>query len=163
MKDDTRWKLIAGVLLVTLTLAMLTTHYLVFQDAHHLFIFLIGDLAFIPIEVLVITLIIDQMLESREKKSRLEKLNMVIGVFFSRFGTPLLEQLTRTDPTIEKVKQRLVIGDEWRNDMFRDVQTFLNSYSCSITIERVDKAALREYPYQPGGLFTQACRKPGHF
>ncbi len=92
MKDDTRWKLIAGVLLVTLTLAMLTTHYLVFQDAHHLFIFLIGDLAFIPIEVLVITLIIDQMLESREKKSRLEKLNMVIGVFFSRFGTPLLEQ-----------------------------------------------------------------------
>ncbi len=145
MKEDTRWKLVAGVLLVTLTLAMLTAHYLVFQDAHHLFIFFIGDLAFIPIEVLIITLIIDQMLESREKKRRLEKLNMVIGVFFSRFGTPLLARLTRADPTIEKVKQHLVIGNEWRNDMFRDVQTFLNSYSCSITIDRVDKAALREY------------------
>lgn len=145
MKEDTRWKLVAGVLLVTLTLAMLTAHYFVFQDAHHLFIFFIGDLAFIPVEVLIITLIIDQMLESREKQRRLEKLNMVIGVFFSRFGTPLLAQLTRADPAIEKVKQRLVIGDEWRNDMFRDVQAFLSSYSCSIMIDRIDTTALREY------------------
>ena len=67
MKEDTRWKLVAGVLLVTLTLAMFIAHYMIFQDAHHLFIFFVGDLAFIPIEVLVITLIIDQMLESREK------------------------------------------------------------------------------------------------
>ncbi|MCX6699813.1 MAG: hypothetical protein NTV68_07790 [Methanomicrobiales archaeon] len=145
MKEDTRWKLIAGVLLVTLALAIFTAHYLIFQDAHHLFIFFIGDLAFIPIEVLIITLIIDQMLESREKKRRIEKLNMVIGVFFSRFGTPLLAQLARTDPTIEQVKSRLVIGDEWHNDMFRDVQACLNRYSCNITIEKVEKAALREF------------------
>jgi hypothetical protein len=145
MKEDTRWKLVAGVLLVTLTLAMFTVHYLVFQDAHHLFIFFISDLAFIPIEVLIITLIIDQMLESREKKRRMEKLNMVIGVFFSRFGTPLLAQLARADPTIEKVKPRLVIGDEWRNEMFRDVQDCLNRYSCAITIDRVDKVALRDF------------------
>ncbi|MEI7435058.1 MAG: hypothetical protein WCJ93_12485 [Methanomicrobiales archaeon] len=145
MKEDTRWKLVAGVLLVTLTLAMFTVHYLVFQDAHHLFIFFIGDLAFIPIEVLIITLIIDQMLESREKKRRMDKLNMVIGVFFSRFGTPLLAQLTRADPTIEKVKQRLSNGNDWRNEMFRDVQDCLHNYSCSITIDLVDKEALREF------------------
>ena len=145
MKEDTRWKLIAGVLLVTLALAMLTAHYLIFQDAHHLFIFFIGDLAFIPIEVLIITLIIDQMLESREKKRRMEKLNMVIGVFFSRFGTPLLVQFTRTDSTIEQVRAHLVIGDEWHSGMFRDVQACLNRYSCSITIGQVDMAALREF------------------
>lgn len=145
MKEDTRWKIVAGVLLVTLTLAMFTAHYLIFQDSHHLFIFFIGDLAFIPIEILIITLIIDQMLESREKQRRIEKLNMVIGVFFSRFGTPLLSELTRADPTIGKVKPRLVIGPDWRNDMFRDVQDCLHNYSCTISIDRVNKAALREF------------------
>ena len=145
MKEDTRWKIVAGVLLVTLTLAMFTAHYLIFQDSHHLFIFFIGDLAFIPIEILIITLIIDQMLESREKQRRIEKLSMVIGVFFSRFGTPLLAELTRADPTIEKVKPRLVIGPDWRNDMFRDVQDCLHNYSCNISIDRVNKAALREF------------------
>ncbi len=88
MKEDTRWKIFAGIGLVTLSLAMFTAHYLIFQDSHHLFIFFIGDIAFIPIEVLVVTLIIDQMLESREKQRRLEKLNMVIGTFFSTVGTP---------------------------------------------------------------------------
>jgi hypothetical protein len=41
--------------------------------------FFTGDLAFIPIEVLIVTLIIDQVLESWEKKRRMEKGNMVIG------------------------------------------------------------------------------------
>jgi len=76
--------------LVALSLAMFTAHYLIFQDAHHQFIFFISDIAFIPIEELIVTLIIDQMLESREKQRWMEKLNMVIGTFFSTIGTPFL-------------------------------------------------------------------------
>jgi uncharacterized membrane protein len=90
MKEETLWKLLAGIILVTLSLVLLTAHFLIFQDSHHLFFFLAGDLAFMPIEVLVVTLIIDQMLESREKQQRMEKLNLVIGAFFSKFGIPLL-------------------------------------------------------------------------
>ena len=101
MKEDTRWKLIAGMALVTLSLALYTAHYLIFQDAHHIIIYLLGDIAFIPLEVFVVTLIIDQMLESREKKQRMEKLNMVIGTFFSTTGTPLLSLLSRADPCID--------------------------------------------------------------
>ncbi len=103
MKEDTRWKLFAGIVLVALSLAMFIAHYLIFQDSHHLFIFFIGDLAFIPIEVLVVTLIIDQMLESREKQRRMEKLNLVIGTFFSIVGTPLLAQFAAADSSIDSV------------------------------------------------------------
>jgi len=145
MKEDTRWKLVAGIGLVTLSLALFTAHYLIFQDAHHLFIFFIGDIAFIPIEVLIVTLIIDQMLESREKQRRMEKLNMVIGTFFSTIGTPLLAQLAEADTSIDSVKPRLVIGDDWRNEMFRDVQDCLNNYTCSVVITRINMESLRVY------------------
>ncbi len=145
MKEDTRWKLVAGVLLVTLTLAMFTAHYMIFQDAHHLFIFFVGDLAFIPIEVLVITLIIDQMLESREKQQRMEKLNMVIGTFFSRIGTPLLEQLVQADTDIDHLKEHLIIGTDWHNEMFRDVQTCLKDHSCSVAIDLIDMESLKSF------------------
>ena len=67
MKADTRWKLGVAVGLVTLSIVLYAAHFLIFQDEHHLFIFFIGDLAFVPVEVLVITLIINQMLESRER------------------------------------------------------------------------------------------------
>jgi hypothetical protein len=96
MKDDTRWKLKVGIGLVTLSIVFYAAHYLIFHDEHHLFIFFIGDLAFIPVEVLIVTLIIDQMLESREKQQRIEKLNMVIGTFFSTIGTSLLFLLLKT-------------------------------------------------------------------
>ena len=145
MKEDTRWKLFAGIVLVALSLAMFIAHYLIFQDSYHLFIFFIGDLAFIPLEVLVVTLIIDQMLESREKQRRMEKLNMVIGTFFSIVGTPLLAQFAAADSSIDSVKQRLVISADWHNESFRDVQECLNNYTCSVEFTRVDTQALLEF------------------
>jgi hypothetical protein len=145
MKEDTRWKLIAGLGLVILSLAMFTAHYLIFEDAHHLFIFFIGDLAFIPIEILVVTLIIDQMLESREKQRRMEKLNMVIGTFFSTFGTPLLSQLVRVDSNTDHLKERLVINADWHYGMFKDVQACLKDHSCTVVIDCVDLEALRNF------------------
>jgi hypothetical protein len=145
MKEDTRWKLFVGVGLVTLSLVMFTAHYLIFHDEHHLFIFFVGDIAFIPIEVLIVTLIIDQMLESREKQRRMEKLNMVIGTFFSTIGTPLLAQLTGADTTIDQVKQRLVVDNEWNNAMFKEVRKCIEEYSCSVSPARIDLQTLRSF------------------
>ena len=110
MKEETRWKLLVGIALITLTLLLMTVHYLVFQDSYHLFIFFLGDLAFIPIEVLCVTLIIDEMLESRERQQRMEKLNMVIGIFFSRVGTPLLTRLARADPCSKPLQKEMSIN-----------------------------------------------------
>jgi len=61
------------------------------------------------VEVLLVTLIIHSVLEEREKKARLEKLNMVIGVFYSEVGMKLLEILSKWDPQIERIQQELVI------------------------------------------------------
>jgi hypothetical protein len=100
MKEDTRWKLSVGIGLVTLSLVLYAVHYQLFHDEHHLFIFFLGDLAFVPVEVLIVSLIIDQMLQSREKQQRIEKLNMVIGTFFSNTGTQLLSLFAHADPGI---------------------------------------------------------------
>ena len=145
MKEDTRWKLIIATGLITLSLVLFTAHYLIFHDEHHLFIFFVGDLAFIPIEVLIVTLIIDQMLESREKKRRMEKLNMVIGTFFSTIGTPLLARLAGADESIGPVKERLVVSDEWNNAMFKDVKKCLGNYSCNVSTARIDLVTLRSF------------------
>ena len=41
-------------------------HYLIFRDIHHIFIYMIGDLAFLPVGVLLIVLIIERVLARRE-------------------------------------------------------------------------------------------------
>lgn len=145
MKEDTRWKLVVGIVLVLLSLALYTVHYLLFHDAHHVLIYFVGDLAFIPIEVLVVTLIIDQMLASRERRQRMEKLNMVIGTFFSTIGTPLLAMLARADPCIETLRPRLVVRDTWHERDFEELKAAMTEYSCGVDMERLDRDAMRDF------------------
>ena len=145
MKPDTRWKLGVAAGLVTLSIVLYVTHYLIFHDEHHLLIFFMGDLAFVPVEVLIVTLIIDQMLESREKEQRIEKLNMVIGTFFSTLGTSLLSRFSRADPGISTIQERYVIGKDWKKSQFDEVLTCLDTYQCSVRIENVDMEALRNF------------------
>jgi len=93
-----------GISLVLASTALYLSHYLIFRDPHHIFIFTIGDIAFVPIEVLLVTLVIHRLLSEREKRSKLEKLNMVIGAFFSEVGTELLTYFPDFDPKLEEIR-----------------------------------------------------------
>jgi hypothetical protein len=145
MKEDTRWKLAAGIGLVALSIILYTAHFLIFKDAHHIMIYLLGDIAFIPLEVLIVTLIIDQLLESREKTQRMEKLNMVIGTFFSTTGTPLLSLMSKADPCIDTLRPSLVISDNWSDKEFAAVKSTVGNYTCGLREAQVDLEALRAF------------------
>ena len=111
----------------------------------HLLIYFVGDLAFVPIEVLFVTLIIDEMLESREKQQRMEKLNLVIGTFFSTEGTPLLAMLAQADPKVSELRRELVIRDTWTPAQFHELHAYLAGHPCSISIDRLDLHLFREF------------------
>ncbi|WML68231.1 MAG: hypothetical protein METHP_01830 [Methanoregula sp. SKADARSKE-2] len=144
MKEEYRWKMVAALGLIALSLALYTLHFLLFHDAQHILIYSLGDLAFVPIEILVVTLIIDQMLESRERQRRLEKLNMVIGIFFSRFGTPVLGTLSRADPKIDTLRAALADTGEWQMNVASPAFGGFASHECNVAIERIDLVSLRD-------------------
>jgi hypothetical protein len=75
------WRLKIAVLLIICALIIYLIQYFIFhQPKTELFYFGI-DLAFLPIEVLLVVLVIETAISQREKSAMLEKLNMVIGVF----------------------------------------------------------------------------------
>ena len=103
------WQLYLGILLIVLSTLVYFFHFLIFRDPHHIFIYLIGDIAFVFIEVLMVTLVIHSLLIMREKRERLEKLNMLIGVFFSEIGTKLLTIFSDCDPNLDNIKKDLIM------------------------------------------------------
>lgn len=145
---DRRFLAILALLLVTLSMGIYTIHYVLFGDAHHILIFLIGDIAFVPIEVLLVTLILDQMLESRERSQRLEKLNMVIGIFFSRLGTDLLGRFARADPDLDSIRGTLQVRENCTPANFAKIRTALEGHVFSVDPQNIDfpemKTFLRE-------------------
>jgi len=145
MKEDLRWKMFVGIGLVTLTLILMTIHLIVFQDSHYLFTYLLADLAFIPVEVLCVTLIIDSMLTSRERQQRMEKLNMVIGILFSRVGTPLIARFVKADPGTRPLQAQMAAGPDWTADRFRAAHGSLAGWKCTIEPARIHLEDLREF------------------
>ena len=85
-----------------------TIHYFIFKDFHHISIYTLHDIAFVPIEVLFVTLILHQLLAYRENKNKLRKLNMVIGAFFSEIGTDLIAFIAEFDPFQEEIRKQQV-------------------------------------------------------
>ena len=132
------WQILLGTSLLVLSVLFYFLHYLVFRDPHHIFIYLIGDVAFVFIEVLLVTLIIHRVLEKREKKARLEKLNMVIGVFYSEVGMKLLEILSKWDPQIQIIQQDLITEGKPAGQKFERICMCLRTHDYRIEIEKPD-------------------------
>ncbi|MGQ9701142.1 MAG: hypothetical protein ACUVQT_01635 [bacterium] len=61
-------QIVFGIILIFLSIIAYFIHYLIFRDPHHIFIYLLGDVAFVFIEVLLVTLVIHRMLHYREKQ-----------------------------------------------------------------------------------------------
>jgi hypothetical protein len=51
-----RWQVLLGLALVALSTLFYFIHFLIFRDAHHIFIYMVGDIAFVPVEVLLVSL-----------------------------------------------------------------------------------------------------------
>jgi len=140
MKHNTRWIIVLGIALLLASVAVYFIHYLIFDDAHHIFIYMVGDVAFVFIEVLLVTLIIHRVLSEREKRERMEKLNMIIGAFFSEVGTTLLTYFSDYDPKLENIRKDLIVKDNWSEEEFDRVHQRLRQY---------------EYGCEPSGIELQ--------
>ena len=139
------WLILLGLMLVTISSGLYLVHYAVFHDSHHIFIFMLHELAFVPIEVLLVSLIIHRLLGVRERRSLIKKLNMVIGVFFSEVGTHLLKEFARMDPTCTGLGARLAIDNKWTSRQFAEMSVECREYEYDPTAQTEDLKIMNEF------------------
>jgi hypothetical protein len=137
------WLVPLGIALIAASVALYAVQYAIFRDSHQLFIYLLSDIAFLPIQVLLVTLVINELLGEREKRNRLRKLNMIIGAFFSELGTLLLAFFSNVDPKLSDIRRDLIIGGDWTAEEFASVSRKLSAYDYRIEIDRTDLDELR--------------------
>lgn len=133
-----------GLLLILLSFLAYALHYAIFRDAHHIAIYLLGDVGFVFLEVLLVTLILHQILTEREKRAMLKKLNMVIGAFFSEVGTSLLRYFRDCDKEADSIAQRLIVDAQWSPEQFDRMREVLGRHDYSVDSRIGDLAGLRE-------------------
>lgn len=143
--DWKRWRFALGVGLLGLSAAGYFIHYLIFQDAHHIFIYMVGDIAFVPIEVLLVTLILHELLSRREKRAMLHKLNMVIGAFFMEVGTQGLAEIAVFDPDAAEVSAALRPTGSWGDADFARASSLAVASTSNVDARLGDLGQLRDF------------------
>jgi len=140
-----RWLIGVTVVLVALSVALHWVHYLIFHDAHHVFIYLLGDVAFVPLEVLLVAIVLERVLAGHEKHEQLRKLNMPIGTFFSEMGTELLGKLAGCVRNSDELRPHLDVERDWTARDFHRAVEAVHRFDYKVDVSELDLPALREF------------------
>jgi hypothetical protein len=140
-----RWQWIAALWLVTVSLVLYAVHFLIFKDSRHIFFWSLTSLAFLPISVLFVTLIINRLLTDRACRARLQKMNMVIGTFFSEVGNELLGMLAEWDENVDALRPLLTIRGDWEQKDYAESARRLAGHTYNVDPERLDLVAAKEF------------------
>ncbi|WP_048190856.1 hypothetical protein [Methanobacterium sp. SMA-27] len=137
------WKVRIGILLVILSAILYFLNFTLFHDAEKVWFYLSIDMAFVPLEVLLVVLVIESVISRREKSIMLEKLNMVIGTFFSEVGTELLTEISKFDSKSRKTNKTLIINENWVDEDFINVKKDITNSNYFLDIDGTNNDSLQ--------------------
>jgi hypothetical protein len=134
-----------ALLLFLISALLYAIDYLIFGHAPDLAAGFLGNFAFLPIYVLFVTMVIEQVIKERERSVIRQKLNMVIGLFFSELGSELMRNLSAflEDPSV--LTERLKVTAHWSKRDFKGAAEFLKGYELRIDSRRSDLQSLKDY------------------
>ena len=137
--------IVAAALFLAASALFYGIHYLIFRDTHHIFIYMLGDFSFLPLEVFIVVIVIERILTRREKQAMLHKLNMVIGAFFSEVGNHLLSDLLKYYNNREEIAHHLNVTKDWADKEFREASAYAYNLKADVDIDRIDLEELKAY------------------
>jgi hypothetical protein len=154
------WQLRLGGALIVLSTVLYLVHIAIFKDPHQMFFYLVEDIAFIPVQVLLVTLILHQLLTLREKRAMLLKLNMVIGTFFSEVGREFLKRVAALDANSGALASQLKVTGDWTEREFRQVSRRMKGYESKVSVRPEDLSGLRAFMLAKQNILLGLLQNP---
>ena len=105
---------------------------------------MMGDLAFLPLEVLLVGIVIERILARREAAEKIQKLNMVVGAFFSEIGRPLSTMLLEATKSRNMLIENLNIKGGWTSGDYKKARYFIEKET-TVNFDQIDLEQLQSF------------------
>jgi hypothetical protein len=86
----------------------------------------------------------EMFLGRREKRLRAEKLDMIIGLFFSQIGSTLVRRLIRADAGASALRENCDVSLRWTKENFQKAEALLKNYHYDVDMAAMDLVGLRD-------------------
>lgn len=160
MKFSTLRSRQVAFLLLIFSLILYGVDYLVFGGGEGIVAGLLGNLAFLPIYVLFVTLMIERVIRERERIAIRQKLNMVIGVFFSEVGTAMIRDCTGFVREPGEIAGLLRVDPHWTPADFRRATDWLQQHTIEVDSRQGDLDALKRFLMAKRGFMLTLLENP---
>lgn len=155
-----RWHIVLALTLVGFAALLYSVQVLIFHRTQDTFFYMLQDLAFLPVQVLLVTLIVNELLKERERAVMKHKMNMVIGAFFAEIGNDLLSRLSSFDTDAEDVQHGLLFGFDWQASDFLTAKKLISERAYHIRIEPEQLSELRVYLLEERSFLLTLLENP---
>lgn len=152
--------IVVGVVLVAVAAILYEGNILGFDRTRDTFYYMWIDIAFLPLEVLVVGVIVERLISRRAKSAIAQKLNMVIGAFFSELGTPLLAKLLPVMAEADEIRSHMHLRASWKKDEFSQAFQYARNLKCDIDLGQVDLYGLRDYLLEKRDFMLRLLENP---
>jgi hypothetical protein len=105
--DIDSWKIRFAIILIISSTLFYTIAFIYSHDFEKVIFYIVIDLAFVPLDILIVVLVVEGVINKKEKEKIFEKLDMLMNVFFSEIGTQLLTNFSKIDQNNSKIHERL--------------------------------------------------------
>ncbi|RPI39771.1 MAG: two pore domain potassium channel family protein [Methanoregulaceae archaeon] len=103
---------------------------------------------------------IESMIEERERRTRIEKLNMIIGTFFSEIGTKLLKIMSVHDSSVEEIRSALIVSSTWSDAEFARARSVLENHTYNLDSRTVPMEDLCSFLTDHKGFLLVMLENP---
>jgi hypothetical protein len=129
------WKIKLGIILLLASVAMYCFAYFALNEHEKVIFYLVIDFAFMPLDVLVVVLVVEGIINKKEKENILEKLDMIMSVFFSEFGTEFLSKFINISNKNENINKLLKNLNIWSDKEFSNFLKDLKKTGLEINLD----------------------------
>ncbi|MFA5001576.1 MAG: hypothetical protein WC502_01220 [Methanolinea sp.] len=154
------WQLKLGIILLVSSFVIYFLKFCILGDPENTYYYVFNALGFLPINVLLVTLVLNELLSVRARKERLEKMNMVIGTFFSEAGTDLLKTIAHADKNIATLEDTLRVTGTWKDQDFLRVELVMKEYDFQIDYSQINVEEMRSFLKEKRDFLLRLLENP---
>ena len=139
------WKVKVALILIGSSAVLLLLHVFFFADLHSLLFYLALDVVFVPIQVLLVTVLIEHLMNERERQKLIRKLNMVIGAFFGEVGNTLIKIMAAGWAQSSTPEGGLAVAQDWGESNYKAAAELIRGYRWKFDSHSLQLEGLKEF------------------
>lgn len=137
--------MVLGIVLLILSLLVYSLQIILFHDSKTTVFYFFQDTAFVPLNVFIVSVVLEQILSRREKKEKMRKINIVISAFFNEVGTSLIRLLVEYNENFHSFKKIVSINSDTTSDDFDRFIKSVGEFNFVVDSRKSDLTLLNSY------------------